>query len=146
MRREEAKHVDPETAETNWWYGQTLDPYGVISAMPEHLSQVGRECFARRPCSDIWVHFGDLTPTCATSFGRSTAASWRPPLDCSTSRRRLTMSDTGNWIVVNIETAPGGERTERYVGPFPTSGSSGVQGRAAAVHPVSHHQADVAAD
>jgi hypothetical protein len=62
VRREEAKHVDPETAETNLWYGQTLDPYGVIPAMPEHLSQVGRECFARRPCSDIWVHFGDLDP------------------------------------------------------------------------------------
>jgi hypothetical protein len=31
------------------------------------------------------------------------------------------MSDTGNWIVVKIETAPGGERTERYVRPFPTS-------------------------
>ena len=52
----------PRPPRPTWWYGQTLDPYGVIPAMPEHLSQVGRECFARRPCSDIWVHFGDLDP------------------------------------------------------------------------------------
>jgi hypothetical protein len=62
VRREEAEHIDPETAETNWWYGKTLDPYDVIPAIPEHLIQVGREYFARRPGSDIWVHFGDLDP------------------------------------------------------------------------------------
>lgn len=61
VRREEAKHID-ETGDTTWWYGQTMDPYGVIPAMPEHLSQVGREYFARRPGSDIWVHFDDLDP------------------------------------------------------------------------------------
>jgi hypothetical protein len=40
--------------------GQTLDPYGVDPDLPEELQQVGREYFARRPGSDIWVSFGDL--------------------------------------------------------------------------------------
>jgi hypothetical protein len=59
-RKHEAPFIDPETAEVTWIYGQTLDPYGMIPDLPEELQQVGREYFARRPGSDIWVHFGDL--------------------------------------------------------------------------------------
>jgi hypothetical protein len=59
-RKREALLIDLATAEVDWSYGQTLDPYGVIPDLPEELQQVGREYFARRPDSDIWVHFGDL--------------------------------------------------------------------------------------
>ena len=29
VRKEAACEIDPETAEVEWWYAQTLDPYGV---------------------------------------------------------------------------------------------------------------------
>jgi hypothetical protein len=62
IRREEALRIDPETAEVDWSYEQTLDPYGVFDEweLPEEFHQVGREYFARAPGSDIWVKFGDL--------------------------------------------------------------------------------------
>ena len=59
-RKREALLIDPATAEVDWCYGQTGDPYGIIPDLPEELQQVGREYFARRPGSDIWVNFGDL--------------------------------------------------------------------------------------
>jgi hypothetical protein len=59
-RKREALLIDPETAEVVRIYGQTLDPYGVDPDLPEELQQVGREYFAQRPGSDIWVHFADL--------------------------------------------------------------------------------------
>lgn len=59
-RKCEALLIDPATAEVDWIYGETLDPYGVIPDLPEELRQVGREHFARQPGSDIWVHFSDL--------------------------------------------------------------------------------------
>jgi hypothetical protein len=62
IRKEEALKIDPETAEVDWSYEQTLDPYGVLDEweLPEEFHQVGREYFARAPGSDIWVEFGDL--------------------------------------------------------------------------------------
>ena len=59
-REREALLIDPATAEVNWSFEQTLDPYGEKPDLPEKLKQVGREYFARRPGSDIWVHFDDL--------------------------------------------------------------------------------------
>jgi hypothetical protein len=59
VRREAGLMIDPETAEVEWNYAQTLDPYGT-EQLPEDLQQVGREYFARAPGSDIWVHFHDL--------------------------------------------------------------------------------------
>ena len=41
-RKREALLIDPATAEVDWSYGQTLDPYGVIPDLPEELQQVGR--------------------------------------------------------------------------------------------------------
>jgi uncharacterized protein DUF3631 len=58
-REDEAPKIDPKTAEVDWSYGQVLDPYGAIG-VPEDCSCVGREYFARRPGSDVWVHFDDL--------------------------------------------------------------------------------------
>jgi hypothetical protein len=63
LRKEAALKIDPETAEVEWNYAQTLDPYGVEPELPEEYWQVGREYFARSPGSDIWVWFGDLPDT-----------------------------------------------------------------------------------
>ncbi len=60
IRKEVGLRIDPEIAEVEWWYAQTLDPYGVDPDLPEECQQVGREYFARSPESDIWVWFGDL--------------------------------------------------------------------------------------
>jgi hypothetical protein len=54
------RQIDPETAEVDWNYALTLDPYGVHPELPEEYWQVGREYFARSPGSDVWVWFGDL--------------------------------------------------------------------------------------
>ena len=59
-RKEAGLKIDPETAEVEWTYTQTLDPYGVYPELPEEYRQVGREYFARSPGSDVWVLFGDL--------------------------------------------------------------------------------------
>ena len=60
-RKEAGLKIDPETAEVDWTYALTLDPYGVYRDLPEEYQQVGREYFARSPGSDIWVNFGDLS-------------------------------------------------------------------------------------
>ena len=60
IRGEAGLKIDPATAEVDWWYAQTLDPYGVDPDLPEELRQVGREYFARSPGSDVWVWFSDL--------------------------------------------------------------------------------------
>ena len=60
IRREEGLKINPETAEVEWTYAQTLDPCGVDPELPEEYWQVGREYFARSPGSDMWVCFGDL--------------------------------------------------------------------------------------
>ena len=60
IRKEAGLKIDPETAEVEWVYGQTLDPYGVDPDLPEECRQIGRNYFARSPGSDIWVCFDDL--------------------------------------------------------------------------------------
>lgn len=60
IRKEAALKIDPATAEVDWAYEQTLDPYGVDPDLPKELQQVGREFFARSPGSDVWVSFDDL--------------------------------------------------------------------------------------
>src|SRR6266568_4916699 len=63
IRKEAGLKIDPETAEVEWCYAQTLDPYGIDPDLPEEYQQVGREYFARSPGSDIWVSFHDLPAT-----------------------------------------------------------------------------------
>jgi hypothetical protein len=62
IRKEAGLKIDPETAEVDWNYCQTLDPYGVQDEweLPTEFDQVGREYFARSPGSDVWVSFDDL--------------------------------------------------------------------------------------
>jgi hypothetical protein len=58
-RVEAGLKIDPETAEVEFFYEHTLDPYGLYD-LPEELQQTGRVYFACAPGTDIWVHFGDL--------------------------------------------------------------------------------------
>jgi hypothetical protein len=67
-RRAEGLKIDPETAEVDWIYAQTLDPYGVYPQLPDRLQQVGREYFAHAPGSDVWVLFDDLPQTTAEAL------------------------------------------------------------------------------
>lgn len=60
LRKDEAPLIDPATAEVFWHYTQVIDPYGVLTEIPDGCDCVGRSYFARRPGSDIWVWFGDL--------------------------------------------------------------------------------------
>jgi hypothetical protein len=60
VRKEAGLLIDPETAEVEWTYAFTLDPYGIYPDLPEELQQVGRESFARSPGSSVWVCFRDL--------------------------------------------------------------------------------------
>ena len=60
IREKAGLRIDPETAEVEWCYAQTLDPYGDGLDLPEEYRQVGRAYFARSPEGDIWVRFGDL--------------------------------------------------------------------------------------
>jgi hypothetical protein len=60
IRKDAGLHIDSETAEVDWIYAQTLDPYGVYPELPEEYQHVGREYFARSAGSDVWVWFGDL--------------------------------------------------------------------------------------
>ena len=60
IRKKAALEIDPRTAEIEWWYAQTVDPYGVRSEIPDECRQVGREYFARSPGSEVWVSFSDL--------------------------------------------------------------------------------------
>src|SRR5262249_37085842 len=57
-RKEAGLKIDPETAEVDWTYAQTLDPYGVYPELPEECQQIGREYFARAPGSEVWGGFG----------------------------------------------------------------------------------------
>jgi hypothetical protein len=63
IRKEAGLKLDPESAEVEWCYAQTLDPYGVDPDLPEQCQQIGREYFARSPASDVWVNFRDLSKT-----------------------------------------------------------------------------------
>jgi hypothetical protein len=62
VRREEALKINPETAEVEWEYACTMDPYGVLDEweLPEEFRLIGRAYFARAPGSAVWVAFRDL--------------------------------------------------------------------------------------
>jgi hypothetical protein len=48
--------IDPETAEVCWQFRSDADPYE-IGAYPDADVYVGRQYFAKRPGSEIWVCF-----------------------------------------------------------------------------------------
>ena len=59
-RRAAGLSIDPSTAQIEWWYAQTLDPYGDGLPLLPGTEQIDREYFARAPDSDIWVSVHDL--------------------------------------------------------------------------------------
>ncbi len=59
-RKKAALHIDPETAQVDWTYGETMDPYGSDPDLPNELQCIGRIYSARSPGSELWVCFGDL--------------------------------------------------------------------------------------
>jgi hypothetical protein len=63
IRKKAGLKLDPETAEVEWCYAQTLDPFGVDPDLPEQCQLIGREYFARSPASDVWINFRDLPKT-----------------------------------------------------------------------------------
>jgi hypothetical protein len=60
IRKEAARHINAETAEVFWEYGQIADPYGLYPEVAKEHDCIGRLYFARSPGSDIWVCFYDL--------------------------------------------------------------------------------------
>ena len=58
--KELIKGIDPDTAQVEWWYVQTMDPYGIAPDLPEELQQVERGYFAKSSPSNVWVELGDL--------------------------------------------------------------------------------------
>jgi hypothetical protein len=59
-RKEAGLQIDAETAEVEWRYVYTLDPYGIDPDLPEECQMIGRAYFARSPGTDVWVCFCDL--------------------------------------------------------------------------------------
>ena len=59
-RVEAGTHIDPDTAEVDWEYGDPGDPYRVYPDRPAEARCIGRVRFARAPGTDIWVAFEDL--------------------------------------------------------------------------------------
>jgi hypothetical protein len=68
LRKAVGLHINPETAEVTWIYGQTLDPYGDEPNVPDEYWQVGREYFARSPGSNVWINFSDLPKATETKL------------------------------------------------------------------------------
>jgi hypothetical protein len=60
LRKAVGLQIDPATAEVEWTYAHTVDPYGDDPDLPEEYRCVGREYFARSPGSNVWVSFHDL--------------------------------------------------------------------------------------
>ena len=60
LRKAVGLQIDPATAEVEWTYAYTVDPYGDDPDLPEEYRCVGREYFARSPGSNVWVSFHDL--------------------------------------------------------------------------------------
>jgi hypothetical protein len=60
LRKAVGQLIDPETAEVNWWYVETFDPYGDHKYLPAHLHCIGGAHFARAPETDVWIESADL--------------------------------------------------------------------------------------
>ena len=82
IRKEAGLHIDPDTAEVEWIYALTCDPYGVYPELPEEYQQVGREYFARSPGSDVGSNLATCPKRPKTPYGRNWVGS---PLNRGTS-------------------------------------------------------------
>ena len=64
IRKEAARQIDPETAEVDWWYVQTMDPAASTPICRRSTSRY----FACSPGSDVWVSFYDLPAATAEAL------------------------------------------------------------------------------
>jgi hypothetical protein len=84
IRKEGGLKIDAETAEVEWAYAQTLDPYGVDADLPEELQQMGREYFAVLPAatcgSTLTTCRTRLKTPCRKSTGQSSLSGTLEPL------------------------------------------------------------------
>ena len=100
LRKAVGLQIDPATAEVEWTYAYTVDPYGDDPDLPEEYRCVGREYFARSPGSNVWVSFHDLPEASRDAlwdrhksklafpaglipapFDQNPCAHWRRPMD-----------------------------------------------------------------
>ena len=72
-REEAGKNIDVENCELSWHWGQTLDPYGVYTLLPEE-KQIQRNYFVRSSKSCGWVHEDDLPPDIFAAFRKALPA------------------------------------------------------------------------
>jgi hypothetical protein len=77
-RRKEGRKIDARTAKVGWWYCEMEDPYNIFPASyvhSEHFQRyeqmIGKEYFAQRPGSKIWVWIGDLPRRTANALSKS---------------------------------------------------------------------------
>lgn len=77
IRREAALQIDPETAEVEWCYAQTPDPYGITPDLTEDCRQVGREYFACAPEATFGFGLVTCRPRHEMHCGESIDINWR---------------------------------------------------------------------
>ena len=93
IRKEEGRKIDPSTAEWGLCYAQVVDPYDVYSEIPEECDCIGREYFARRPGSEIWVAFSDLSEETRSTLSHRPVV--KLPFPPGRARTRLASSSRG---------------------------------------------------
>ena len=69
-RRQIGLTIDPDTAETTFWWADISDPYCILDREKYHEGCVGREQFARNPgaSNNDWVDFHDLPDATRTAL------------------------------------------------------------------------------
>jgi hypothetical protein len=60
VRKEAGRMLDPDAADVICLYVETADPYGFCAELPEGISCVARDYFARAVGSEMWIVFSDL--------------------------------------------------------------------------------------
>ena len=80
-RKEAGLKIDPETAEVDWIYAQTLDPYGVYRTSRRNASKLGVNILPVLPEAT----YGSILVICPRRSkprcGKSINESWPSPLD-----------------------------------------------------------------
>ena len=82
-RKFAGRHINPDTAELSWGWGEIMDPYGDLPDLPDEGYCIGRLYFARSPDGGMWISFNDLPKKTHDALwkkmeelSRSPASSW----------------------------------------------------------------------
>ena len=77
-RRRAGRRIDPETAEVDWDYAETLDPYGILDLPEEDRWSIGREYFGRYPRErHLGLLLRDLTAATRAALWARHEKNWR---------------------------------------------------------------------